>query len=300
MEFPSVHYNRKVLLRSNMEKRVLGRTNHRSSIATLGGAVFIYPIETQVGDQFIKYALDRGVNHIDVAPTYGDAEARLGKWVREYRDDLFVACKTGKRTKDEAAKELRSSLERLQTDRFDLYQFHGLDTKEELDTVVGENGALQAFKEAKDQGIIDHIGITSHNPENILRALKLIDLDTILLPVNYVLCAHPEPTNDFRPVLSAAEEREIGVIAMKAVAKGPYPGERTRDCWYQPFTEKTEIKEAIRYTLSQSLTTAATSSDMEIAKMTIDAAEEFKPMDRKEQEALIARAADWKPLFPRD
>jgi aryl-alcohol dehydrogenase-like predicted oxidoreductase len=282
-----------------MEKRVLGRTNHRSSIATLGGAAFIYPVENRVGDKFIKYALDRGVNHIDVAPTYGDAEARLGKWVREYRDDLFVACKTGKRTKEEAAQELKCSLERLQTDHLDLYQFHGLDTQEDLDTVVGQGGALQAFKEAKDEGLIDNIGITSHNPENILRALDLMDLDTILLPVNYVLCAHPEPTNDFRPVLSAAEEREIGVIAMKAVAKSPYSGERTRDCWYQPFTEKDEINEAIRYTLSQSLTTAATSSDMEIAKMTIDAAEKFKPMDRDEQKALIAKASDWSPLFPR-
>ena len=282
-----------------MEKRVLGRTGHRSSIATLGGAVFIYPIDTRVGDQFIKYALDRGVNHIDVAPTYGNAEERLGKWVREYRDDLFVACKTGKRTKDEAAEELSRSLKLLQTDHFDLYQFHGLDTEGDLNTVVGEGGALQAFKEAKEEGLIDHIGITSHNPENILRALELMDLDTILLPVNYVLCAHPEPMNDFRPVLSAAEEREIGVIAMKTVAKGPYPGERTRNCWYQPFTEKREIKEAVRYTLSQPLTTAATSSDMEIAKMTIDAAEDFKPMDRGEQEALIARAADWRPLFPR-
>ena len=282
-----------------MEKRVLGRTNHRSSITTLGGAVFIYPVENHIGDQFIKYALDRGVNHIDVAPTYGDAEARLGKWVREYRDDLFVACKTGKRTKQEAAEELRSSLERLQTDHLDLYQFHGLDTQEDLDTVVDDGGALQAFTEAKEEGLIDHIGMTSHNPENILRALELMDLDTILLPVNYTLGAHPEPRNDFRPVLSAAEEREIGVIAMKAVAKGPYPGGRTRNCWYQPFTEKNEIKEALRYTLSQPLTTAATSSDMEIAKMTLDAAENFEPMDKGEQETLIARAADWKPLFPR-
>jgi len=282
-----------------MEKRVLGRTNHRSSIATLGGAVFIYPVEKRVGDQFIKYALDRGVNHVDVAPTYGDAEVRLGKWVREYRDDLFVACKTGKRTKEEAAEELRSSLKRLQTDHFDLYQFHGLDTQEDLDTVVGDAGALQAFTEAKEEGLIDHIGMTSHNPENILRALELMDLDTILLPVNYTLGAHPEPRNDFRPVLSAAEEREIGVIAMKAVAKSPYTGERTRDCWYQPFTEKNEIKEAVRYTLSQSLTTITTSSDMEIANMTIEAAENYEPMDRDEQKTLIARAADWKPLFPR-
>ncbi|HUV55188.1 MAG TPA: aldo/keto reductase, partial [Candidatus Krumholzibacteriaceae bacterium] len=101
-----------------MERRVLGKTNHRSSIVTLGGAVFIYPVEREKGDAFVKHALDGGVNHIDVAPTYGDAEVKLGKWVKEYRDDIFLGCKTRERTKKEAEEALRRSLERLQTDYF--------------------------------------------------------------------------------------------------------------------------------------------------------------------------------------
>jgi len=262
--------------------------------------VFIYPIEEKRGDEFVKYALDVGVNHIDVAPTYGDAETRLGKWVKEYRDDVFLACKTGKRTKREAHGELMSSLDRLQTDYLDLYQFHGLDDPDELNTVVGENGALQAFTEAKEEGLINHIGITSHNPENIMRALKHIELETILLPVNYVLHAHPEPRNDYVPVLDKAKQLGLGVIAMKSVAKGPYPTEeKTRDTWYEPFTTHAGIEEALRFTLSQCVTTAATSSDMEIARTMIDLAEDYISMDEEEQEALIRKAADYKPLFPR-
>lgn len=284
-----------------MKRRPLGGTGHESTLVTLGGAVFIYPIKEKTGDEFVKYALDQGVNHIDVAPTYGDAEVRLGKWVKEYRDDVFLACKTGKRTKLEAQEELKRSMDRLQTDYFDLYQFHGLDDPEELRTVMGEEGALQALMEARGEGLINHIGITSHNPENIMRALEYIDLDTVLVPVNYVLHAHPEPRNDYVPVLEKARERNIGVIAMKSVAKGPYPTEeKTRDTWYQPFTTRVEIEEALRFTLSQNVTTAATSSDIEIARMMIDSAENFSPMDDEEQDALIRKAADYKPLFPRN
>jgi len=283
-----------------MERRVLGKTNHRSTVVTLGGAVFVYPVEQEKGDAFVKHALDSGVNHIDVAPTYGDAEVKLGKWVKEYRDDIFLGCKTRERTKKEAEEALRRSLERLQTDYFDLYQFHGLDTPGDLATVVGKAGALQAFKEAKEEGLINHIGITSHNPVNILKALELHDFDKVLLPVNYVLHAHPEPRNDYEPVLEKARERNIGVIAMKSVAKGPYPTEeRTRNTWYQPFTARDEIGEALRFTLSQPVTTAATSSDMKIARMQIEVAENFSPMELEEQRELLMKASDYRPLFPR-
>ncbi len=218
-----------------MKKRILGRTRHKSTLISLGGAVFIYPVSRREGDEFIKYALDNGVNHVDVAPTYGDAELRLGKWVNEYRENLFLACKTRKWTKKEAAQEIDESLKRLRTDCFDLYQLHGLDDPEDLRIALGEDGAIRAMLEAKNQGLIKHIGITSHNPENILKALECFDFDTVLLPVNYVLHAHPEPKNDYEPVLSLAKKKNLGVIAMKSVAKGPWPtDERPYNTWYQP------------------------------------------------------------------
>jgi aryl-alcohol dehydrogenase-like predicted oxidoreductase len=293
-----------------MEKRVLGRTGHKSTLITLGGAA-VRSTSTNVGrlpttrresEAFIKLALDRGVNHIDVAPTYGGgmAEPILGKWVKEYRDSLFLACKTGKRTKNEAAEELRSSLKRLQTDYFDLYQLHGLDDPDELKTALGEEGAVRAILEAKEQGLVKYIGITSHNPENILRALKGFDFDTVLLPVNYVLHAHPEPQNDYEPVLALAKKRNLGVIAMKAMAKGPWPSdERTHHCWYQPFDTQREVDEALWFTLSQEVTTAASSSDIQVAKMTIDAAERYTPLSQEEQQNLLRKAASYRPLFPR-
>lgn len=284
-----------------MEKRSLGRTGHKSTLITLGGAS-ARPTTRKESDAFIKLALDHGVNHIDVAPIYGSGKAEyiLGKWVKEYRKNLFLACKTQKRTKKEAVNELNRSLKNLQTDHFDLYQLHGLDDPEELKIALSEEGAVRAILDAKKQGLVKYIGITSHNPENIMRALKSFDFDTVLLPVNYVLHAHPEPKNDYEPVLTLAKKRKIGVIAMKSVAKEPWPtDERTYNCWYQPFDTQREVDEALRFTLSQHVTTAASSSDIRIAEMMIDAAERFTPMGNEEQQELLLKAFTYKPLFPR-
>lgn len=259
----------------------------------------MHPVSRKEEDAFVKLALDQGVNHIDVAPLYGDAELRLGRWVREYRENLFLACKTRERTKKEAAEELRRSLKRLQTDHFDLYQLHGLDDPEELRIALSEDGAMRAILEAKEQGLVNHIGITSHNPENILRALQGFDFDTVLLPVNYVLHAHPEPRNDYEPVLSLAKKRNLGVIAMKSVAKGPWPTDkRSHNTWYQPFATQREVDEALWFTLSQPVTTAASSSDIRIAKMMIDAAARFTPMEEAKQQELLQKASPYTPLFP--
>jgi aryl-alcohol dehydrogenase-like predicted oxidoreductase len=284
-----------------METRTLGRTGHRSTLITLGGAG-ARPTTRKASDEFIKLALDHGVNHIDVAPTYGSgmAERILGPWVKEYRNTLFLACKTQKRTKQAAAEELRASLKSLQTDSIDLYQLHGLDTLDELHTALGEDGAIQAFLEAQEQDLIRYIGITSHNPVTIMTALDRFDFDTVLLPVNYVLHAHPEPANDYEPVLALAQQRNLGVIAMKTAAKGPWPTDaRPYLTWYQPFTTQRDVDNALRFTLSQYVTTAASSSDVRIATMMLDAAERYMPMDAKEQKDLLMSAATYTPLFPR-
>jgi aryl-alcohol dehydrogenase-like predicted oxidoreductase len=284
-----------------MDKRALGRTGHKSTLIALGGAS-ARPTTRKESDEYIKLAIDHGVNHIDVAPTYGSgmAETILGKWIKEYRKDLFVACKTQKRTKKEVVDQLSQSLKNLQTDHLDLYQLHALDDPEELKTALSENGAVSAILEAKEKGLVKYIGITSHNPVNIMEALKSFDFDTVLLPVNYVLHAHPEPENDYEPVLALAKERNLGVIAMKSVAKTSWQTEeRPYKTWYQPFDTQREVDEAVWFTLSQAVTTAPSSSDTRIAKMQIDAAERFTPMSRKEQEELVQKAASVKPLFPR-
>ena len=282
-----------------MDRRRLGRTGHKSTIVTLGGAIFMSNPSEKEADDFIRLALDHGVNHVDVAPTYGDAEIGLGKWVKEYRKNLFVACKTTKRTESEAERELQRSLKRLQTDYFDLYQIHSLNKPDELETALSADGAIQAILDAKEKGLVKHIGITSHNPVNIMKALERFDFDTVLLPVNCVLKAHPQPENDYEPVLALAEQREMGVIAIKSIAKGPWPTEhKPYNTWYEPFTAQKEIDRALWFTLTQNVTTAATSSDIRLATMMIGSAERFTYMSEEEQHELLLAVSQHEPLFP--
>jgi len=263
-------------------------------------------ISQEEADRIIELALSHGVNHFDVAPTYGDAELRLRPWMKEHRDEIFLACKTQKRTKKEASEELKRSLERLGVDYIDLYQFHGLDDLKELEVAFGPEGALQAMLEAREEGVIKYIGITSHRPLTIIEALKRFDLDTVLFPLNFVLRKHRCPENDYEPVLKIARERDIGTIVMKAFAKGPWPPElaeqrekRPYSTWYEPFDSQTDIDKCLWFALSQGVTTVASACDVNLVPKIIDAAERYRELSVDEQEKLIESAADLKPLFPR-
>lgn len=282
-----------------MEKRRLGRTGHMSTILTLGCAAF-WSVSQREADGAMKLAVDHGINHIDVAPTYGEAELRLQKWMREYRADFFLACKTRERTREGAAAEIRRSLGRLGVDHFDLYQLHGLDDLRDLETALGDGGALEAIMEAREEGMIRHIGITSHNPLTALEAIKRFDFDTVLFPLNYILLRHATPENDYRPLMKLAEERDMGTIAMKAFTKQPWPTEERRyQTWYEPWDTQPEIDRALWFTLSQGVTTAASAGDLKLFPMMVDATERHMELSPGEQKELVASAADLKPLFPR-
>lgn len=282
-----------------MEKRRLGRTGQMSTIAAFGGAA-VSRVSQEEADAVIQLALSHGVNHIDVAPTYGDAELRLRPWMKKHRDDLFLACKTGKRTKEEAAEELNGSLERLGVDYFDLYQLHGLDDLKELDTALGPGGAMEAILEAQDEGLVRHIGITSHRIPTILEALRRFDFDTVLFPLNYVLRRHRHPENDYEPLLKIVKEKDVGTIVMKAFAKQPWPTEEHKyQTWYEPFDKQPEIDMCLWFALSQGVTTAASAGDVRLVPKIVSAAERYKELSREEQERLMESAANLKPLFPR-
>ena len=171
-------------------------------------------------------AVERGLNYVDVAPTYGEAEVRLGPLVRRYRDRLIVAEKTLERSWEGAWRELRRSLERLGCGYFDVYQLHALDTLGDLDRVFGERGAMRAILEAREQGLVKYIGITSHNKAVLLKALERFDFDVVMTPITVGSMLYPRPENDFRPLLRVARDRGIGVIAIKAIARGRWVGGR--------------------------------------------------------------------------
>lgn len=283
-----------------MEKRRLGRTGHMSSIMALGCAS-LGEVAQEEANRITDLAISHGVNHFDVAPTYGEAELRLRPCMKEHRDEVFLACKTGKRAKKEAAEELQRSLERMGVDHIDLYQFHGLDDLQELEIAFGPDGALQAMLEARDQGIIKYIGMTSHRPPTIIEALKRFDLDTVLFPLNFVLRKHRQDENDYEPILKIAKERDIGTIVMKAFAKQPWQTEKHAfDTWYEPFESQADIDRCLWFALSQDVTTAASAGDTSLVPRIIDAAERYHKLSAKEQADIVESAANLKPLFPQN
>lgn len=282
-----------------MEKRRLGKTGHMSSVVTLGGAALWQATQAEA-DVAINLAVQHGVNHFDVSPTYGQAEVRLGPWLEKYRKGIFLACKTRERSKTKAWEEIKRSLETLRVDYLDLYQFHGVDDLETLYVVLGPEGALEAVLEARQQGLIRYVGITGHRPFVHVEALNRFDFDTILFPLNRVLAAHSNDFNDFSTLLKVARKKDVGTIAIKAVAKRPWEGPMHMYLtWYEPFDEQAEIDKSLWYTLSQDITTAAMPGDLHLWPMVIDAAERFRAMDAREQVGVVSEVRRYRPLFPR-
>lgn len=286
---------------SMIEKRKLGQMGYKASIITLGGCG-VGRVDQAVADRYIELALEYGVNMIDVAPTYGDAELRLAPWAQKMRGSFFIAEKTRERSREGAEKALNESLAKLGVDKFDLYQMHGIGNMEELETALGEGGAIEAFKEAQETGLTDYIGITGHEDMRVLKeALTRQVFDSVLLPVSLCSMAKPHPQNDFRPVLEEARDQGVSVTAIKAVARGRWPGERSHGTWYEPSATLGDIELGIRYTLSQeNVATYSLPCDAGLWGMVLDAAERFEPMTDVEQREAVnyAKEQGFSPLFP--
>lgn len=285
-----------------MEKRRLGRTGHLSSVVALGAAG-LAKVDAQAADTAARTMLARGVNHIDIAPTYGKtlAEQHLAPVLREHRESVFLGCKTQERTRTGAEADLHGSLSRLGTDRFDLYQLHAINDLAELDKVMAPGGAMECLFSAGEKGLTRYLGITSHGPQAPavqLEALRRFPFDTVLLPVNFVQWADEQYRRDAAALLGLAASRDVGVIAIKALARQPW-GERPRtsSTWYEPFTDETEIRSCVRFALSQPVTTLAASSDVGLWPHILNATDGLTPMTVVEQNALIATAGRYHSIF---
>ncbi len=285
-----------------METRVFGKTKAKITIIAMGGCGLGY-VDQIEADKAVKLAMDHGINMIDVAPTYGKAEVRLNPWIQKYRDKFFLAEKTLKRTKKGAWRQLNRSLERLDTTYFDLYQFHAVSIMEELHQILGRDGAMEAFKEAKETGLIKHIGITAHNDVRILqKALKLSDdFDTVLLPVYVASLVNPNPVNDFKKVLQIARDKNIGVTAIKAISKNRWKSVPTYKTWYEPLDKQELVNQAVWFTLSQDgVTTYSLPCDVRLWPLVLNAVKRYKKLDAEELEKIVnmARENEFQPLFP--
>jgi aryl-alcohol dehydrogenase-like predicted oxidoreductase len=280
-----------------MQKRNFGRTNHMSTAAIFGAAA-LFDGTSEMTDKAMGYILEAGVNHIDIAPGYGKAEELMGPWIEKTRDQFFLGCKTQLRSKAEAAEEIRRSLEKLHTDRFDLHQLHAVTSFEELDQVTGVGGALEAIIEAKEEGLTDYIGITGHGnqvPMVFLEALRRYDFDSVLFPINFVQFGIPEYKEKTLELLKTCREKEVGVMIIKALAARPWgKREHTYNCWYEPFDTPEMIQKGVDFALSQNgVTGLCTTGDITILPMFLEACENFTTMDQGTQKELIASAVEY-------
>lgn len=272
-----------------------------STVAILG--TFAFSDLTQAeADGAMEMVIETGVNHIDVAPTYGNAEERLGPWLERERDRFFVGCKTMERTREGAAREMRASLERLQIDQFDLYQLHAVTSMEELEQATGPDGALQAIVEAQAEGLTRFIGITGHGldaPAVFVEALSRFDFDSVLFPINFVLYADAEYRRRAEKLLRQCRARDVGTMTIKSIAKGLWDGDASRayNTWYKPFDETERIQDGVDFALSQDVTGLCSVGEVELLPRFVEACEAFAPMSEREQEALIAAAGEFEPIF---
>jgi len=280
-----------------LPKRTLGRTGEKLSIIGLGGLVLAdEPQET--ADGLVREAIDHGINYFDVAPSYGNAEDRMGPALAPFRKNVFLACKTLKRDKAGAAEELDRSLRKLQTDHFDLYQLHALSKTSEVEQAMGPDGALETFTQAKKEGKIRFVGFSAHSAEAALLAMKRFDFDTVLFPINFVCFLK----GNFGPqVVALAKEKNMGILALKALARQPWPDETQRKdwpkCWYQPILDPEEAAFSFRFTLSQPVTAAVPPGDKRLFKKALELAHGFESLGSDNEARLRQLAANLSPLF---
>ena len=279
-----------------LEKRSLGRTGEKLSILGFGGIV-VMDATPQEADLRVRRAIEHGVNYFDVAPSYGDAEIKLGPALAPFRSRVFLACKTGQRQKDGATRELEQSLKRLRTEYFDLYQLHAMTTLEDVETVMGPDGAMSAFLEARQAGKVRFLGFSAHSVEASLALMERFEFDTILFPVNFATwhAGHFGPQ-----VLERAAAKGMGILALKAMAHRPWPKEaenRVAKCWYEPLTTPEEALLGLRFTLSHPVTAAIPPGNEKLFEMALGLGLRFQPLSAEEATALKTRGAATDPIF---
>lgn len=280
--------------------QAFGRTGHISSRILLGAAAF-WDVPQAVADESIETALAAGVNHVDTAASYGQAELRLGSWIQRHGRPFFLATKTGERSAVKAREEIHRSLERLQVDSVDLIQLHNLIDPQEWETALGPGGALEAAIQAREEGLVRFIGVTGHGltaPQMHRRALEVFDFDSVLLPFNFIMAQDAAYREAFHQLTAACRQRGTAVQIIKSLLHRPWGDQpHTRTTWYQPLEDQADIERAVGWILGQEGLFLNTAGDVNILPRILQAASRFAaPPDEAEMRAMFGRL-DMQPLF---
>ncbi len=279
-----------------MEKREY-KNGEQISIIGFGGIIVMDELQKDA-DNYVAEAIDSGIDYFDIAPSYGDAQQKLGPALRGKRQDIFLACKTEKRTAKEAEEALHDSLKNLETDCFDLYQIHGLQSADEAEEVLGPKGAMEAVIKAKEKGYIRYIGYSTHSEDASHLMMDQFDFDSVLFPVNWA-CHFG---NGFgKSIMDKAVDKKITRLALKAMAKTLWTEENKEKkypkAWYKPIYDKEFAKLAMRYTLSQPITAAVTPGDIEHMRWALEVGNSFKPVTDDEVSCLKEKSMAVAPIF---
>ena len=286
-----------------IETLPFGRSGHPSTRLIFGAAA-LWRASQQEADRTLEQLLVAGVNHIDAAASYGDAELRIGPWMERHRDRFFVATKTGERSYAAARDQIRHSLERLRVERVDLLQLHNLVKEDEWEIAMGRDGALRAAIEARDEGLVRFIGVTGHGTRVAamhLRSLERFDFDSVLLPMNPAMLRDAQYAAEFEQLLAVCRERNVAVQTIKSIARrrwqdGTAP---THDTWYEPLTDEADIERAVHWALARPGVFVNAAGDLRLLGPTIRAAESFAMSPRDAEIAAIEAHAPLEPLFVR-
>lgn len=283
-----------------MEQRRLGRLGHRSSVLIYGAAA-LSEVDQDTADRSIQEALDAGINHLDVAADYGDAELRLGPWMAGIRERIFLATKTGDRTRDAAWASINASLERLRTDRVDLLQLHAVGDLAELDRVTGTGGALEAAVRAQEEGLVGAVGITGHGDQAAathLEALRRFPFATVLTPLNPVLWRDAAFRANYTALVEEVRRQDAGLMTIKTVARRNWPenSDAGYATWYEPYDRAERIRAAVSWVLAhEEVTGLATAGDVRLLGMIVAA--ERDRMPAADAEAALADDAEYSSPF---
>jgi predicted aldo/keto reductase-like oxidoreductase len=288
-----------------VEQRRLGRVGHQSSVLIYGAAA-LSEVDQDTADASVQLALDAGINHVDVAASYGDAELRLGPWMPAIRDRIFLASKTGLRDREAAWAQVNRSLERLQTDRLDLIQVHAVGDLAELDLVTRPGGSLEAVARARDEGLAGAVGITGHGhqaPATHREALARFPFDTVLTPLNYVLGQDPAYLADYQALVAEVQAQDAGLMIIKTASRRNWPEqpvEHGYTTWYEPFDDQERISAAVAWVLSHpEVTGIATPGDVRLLPLVIEAERRLAETSLADAEQVLAAASDYSSPFLR-